>query len=80
MKMVTRTCQYAFPSGFVISEDRPFLRASPDAAVYDPSMPDVFGLAEVKCPFSFHNMTPSEACSKPNLFCTQKLNGATPQL
>ena len=71
---------YACPSGFVISDKHPFLGASPDAAVYDPSMPDPFGLAEVKCPFSVCKLTPTEACSKPNFFCTLKMNGATPQL
>ena len=49
-------------------------------AVYGPSMPDPFGLAEFKCPFSVCNLTPAEACSKPNFFCTLKVNGATPQL
>ena len=29
---------YACKSGFVISEDLPFVGASPDAAVYDPSV------------------------------------------
>ena len=42
---------YACPSGF-ISNEYPFLGVSSDAAVYDPSMPNPFGLAEIKCPFS----------------------------
>ena len=44
---------YACPSGFVISEEYPFLGASPDAAVYTriPIYADPFGLAEIKCPF-----------------------------
>ena len=48
--------------------------------MYDPSVPDPFGLAEIKCPFSVCNLTPAEACSKPNFFCTLKVNGATHQL
>ena len=43
-------------------------------------MPDPFGLAEIKCPFSVYNLTPAEACLKPNFFCTLKVNGATLQL
>ena len=56
-------------SGFVISEEYPFLGASPDAAVYDPSVPDMFGLAEVKCPYSVRHLTPIDACSKSKFFC-----------
>ena len=59
---------YACPSGFVISEEYPFLGASPDAAVYDPSVSDPFGLAEVKCPFSVRDVTPTDACSKLKYF------------
>ena len=71
---------FACPSGFVISEEYPYLGASPDAAVYDPSVPDPFGLAEVKCPFSFRDVTPAEACLKSNFFCMLKMNDAAPQL
>ena len=39
-------------SGFIVSDDHPFLGASPDAVVYDPDNEDPFGLAEVKCPYS----------------------------
>lgn len=40
----------ASPSGFVIHPDAPYLGASPDAKVYDPTEDPPFGLAEVKCP------------------------------
>ena len=56
---------YVGPSGFVISDEYPFLGASPDAVVYEPSLPYPHGLAEVKCPFSVRDLTPNEACSKP---------------
>ena len=37
--------------GFYISESHPFLGASPDSTVYDPSTPDTpFGFLEIKCP------------------------------
>ena len=52
---------YCAPSGFVISEKYPFLGASPDGVVHDPSVPNSFGSAEVKCPYSFRNLTPIEA-------------------
>lgn len=56
-------------SGFVISEDFPFLGASPDAVVYDPISASPFGLAEVKCPYSFRHMTPSQACMNREFCC-----------
>ena len=71
---------YACKSGFVISDEHPFLGASPDAAVYDPSATKSFGVAEVKCPYSFRNMTPTEACSKPHFFCTLGPESSTPVL
>ena len=65
-----KTDLYACSSGFVVSEDHPFLGASPDAVVYDPSVTSTFGLAELKCPYSSRDMTPVEACSQPAFFCT----------
>ncbi len=52
--------------GFVISEEHPFLGALPDA--------------EVKCPYSCRQLTPVEACSRPNFCCTLPLNGNVPGL
>ncbi len=64
----------------MISEEHPFLGASPDAAVYDPSHIEPFGLAEVKCPYSCRQITPVEACSRPNFCCTVSMNGNVPGL
>ena len=50
-------------SGFVMSKDYPFLGASPDAVVHDPSSDIEFGLAEVKCPYSHRHLTPVEAAT-----------------
>ena len=61
---------YCCASGFVISEEYPFLGASPDGVVHDPSVSNSFGLAEVKCPFSFRNLSPFEAAETPT-FCSQ---------
>ena len=69
---------YACPSGFVVCEEYPFLGASPDCVVYDPSNPNPFGLAEVKCPYSCRSLTPEESCSRPSFFCT--LDQATSKL
>ena len=66
MKVVVKTCMLVLlVSSF---QEYPFLGASQDAAVYDPSVPDPFRLAEVKCPFSVRDVAPTEACLKENFF------------
>ena len=58
------------PSGFYISSEYPYLLASPDGAVYDPSnMQQPFGFLEIKCPYSNKALTPAEACSTPGYCC-----------
>lgn len=61
---------YSCRSGFVISEKYPYLGASPDAVVHDPSVGNQFGLAEVKCPYSVRDKSLEEAVSSPNFFCS----------
>ena len=57
------------PVGFHISLTHPYLGASPDGAVYDPSAEgEPFGFVEIKCPYTAQNMTPVEACSLPSFF------------
>ena len=57
------------PVGFHISLSHPYLGASPDGAVYDPSTAsEPFGFVEVKCPYTARNMTPVEACSGSSFF------------
>jgi hypothetical protein len=60
---------YTCRSGFVISEDYPYLGVSPDAVVYDPTSTEQFGLAEVKCPYSYRLDTLSQACTNKD-FCS----------
>ena len=56
-------------SGFLVSPDHPFLGASPDAAVYDPSEPHPYGFAEVKCPYKHRDSTPKDACADSSFCC-----------
>ena len=42
-------CVNVYRTGFVINPGCPFLGASPDFLVYDPSRNEVFGLLEIKC-------------------------------
>jgi hypothetical protein len=60
---------YCCRSGFVISEKYPYLGASPDAVVHDPSTEVQFGVAEVKCLYSVQSMKPQEAAKSPKFFC-----------
>lgn len=70
---------YYAPSGFVISEVYPFLGASPDAVVHDPSEQNPFGLAEVKCPFTFRHQSPRVA-ARSSTFCCEVSSGLQLQL
>ena len=58
---------YTCPSGFMISEQYPYLGASPDGVVHDSSSENPFGLLEIKCPFSFRD----EAAASDGSFCCQ---------
>ena len=55
-------------AGFVICETHPFLGASPDSYVYDPSRQHHYGLAEVKCPYKYKDVLVEEACENTDFF------------
>lgn len=68
------------PSGVIINPSWCFLGASPDGAVYDPSnLQQPYGFLEVKCPYSFRNMTPAEACGN-STFCSRLNNSGELEL
>ena len=71
---------YSCQSGFVISEKYPHLGASPDAVVHDPSVDNPFGLAEIKCPYSFRNQTPFQAAESERFCCTLEKSNDTQYL
>ena len=60
---------YYCSSGFVVSEKYPFLGASPDAIVHDPTDAIPFGLAEIKCPYSYCQQSPFEAAESSDFCC-----------
>ena len=60
---------YACQSGFMIDELYPFLGASPDGVVHDPSSDNPFGLVEIKCPYSIRDKTPLQGASLSSFFC-----------
>ena len=58
-------------SRFIVNPLFPFLRASPDGAVYDPSLPEEpYGFLEIKCPYSQRDVTPMQACDSPGFCCS----------
>lgn len=64
------------PVGFHVSISHPFLGASPDGGVYDPSkIGEPYGFAEVKCPFKHRDKTPQQACSDPDFCCVLTSSG-----
>jgi len=59
----------AVKAGFVICEQFPFLGATPDACVHDPSRTVQYGLVEIKCPYKYRNVLPEHAASNSD-FCS----------
>ena len=58
-------------TGLVISNDHPWLAASPDGLVYDPLEDPPNGVVEFKNPYSVRNLTLCEAAIKAKGFCLQ---------
>ena len=56
------------PCGLVVSKGCPILGATPDARVVDF---DYFGIAELKCPYTKHHVTPLDACTDEKFFTKQ---------
>ena len=68
-------------TGIHVCMNKPWLAASPDGLVEDPSKPPEqrHDLLEIKCPYSARMLKPSAACTKLNRFCCGLING-TPAL
>ena len=59
-------------SGVIINPNYSYLGASPDGAVYDPSnMQEPYGFLEIKCPYTYRNVTPIEACGQSGFYCKE---------
>ena len=62
--------------GFYVCQTHPYLGASPDGAVYDPSCTSSpFGFVEIKCPYKHRGITPEEACSVSGFCCSLEDDG-----
>lgn len=67
-----------YDCGLVVNPLHPYLGASPDGKVYDPTEKEPFGLLEIKNPFKYRNLTISEACQDPTFYLG--LNDSKPSL
>ena len=56
-------------AGFVVCKVCPFLGVSPDAYINDPHCIHQFGVAEIKCPYKYSNLSPEDAASNSD-FCS----------
>ena len=57
------------PVGFLISKDYPFLGASADGTVHDPTSDQQLGFLEVKCPYTHRCLSPYEASQDKSFYC-----------
>ena len=63
-----------YHSGLVVNPAFPYFGASPDGKVVDKNASDMFGLLEIKCPFKYRNVLPSEAVGNAD-FCLELIAG-----
>ena len=66
---------YATSSGVIVSLTHPFLAASPDASVYDPTSSEPFGFAEIKCPYKYRELTPEDAAMNSDFMLRREVDG-----
>ena len=58
----------------VVNPSHPYLGASPDGKVFDPTSTSPFALLEIKCPYTWRNNSMEEACQDSNFPCAM-ING-----
>lgn len=63
-KKMQKQCKkfIVYDAGLIINPSYPYLGASPDGKVYDPTEKEPFGLLEIKNPFKWRNCTFAQAC------------------
>ena len=67
---------YATSSGVIISRMNPFLAASPDTNIYDPSnTSEPLGYAEIKCSYKYQDITPEQAATNADFMLRLEADG-----
>ena len=74
MKMCNKDVTVA-QTGLMINTDFPYLGATPDSLIKDISSPDPDGILEIKCPFKYRDVSPTEAAQNKDFYC--ELNDGT---
>ena len=64
-----------YESGLVVPPSHPYLAATPDGKVFDPTETSNFGLIEIKCPYTWRNMTLQDACEDDKFYCSMDTDG-----
>lgn len=59
-----------YDTGLVVNPSHPYLGATPDGKVFDPTSASPFGLLEIKCPYTWRNHTVEAACNDVNFPCS----------
>lgn len=67
-KKVHRLC-CVYESGLVVNPTYPYLGATPDGKVFDPTEENCFGLLEIKCPYTWRNSSFLQACQDNKFYC-----------
>ena len=57
-----------FEAGLSVHPSFPYLGATPDGKVFDPSANEKYGLLEIKCPYSKKGETLDQAAADPNFY------------
>jgi len=65
-------------TGLIINPAFPYLGATPDGLIKDRSSPDADGILEIKCPFKYRDVGPTEAAQNKDFCC--ELNDGVPTL
>ena len=60
-----------FDAGISVYPSFPYLGATPDGKVFDPSSAETFSLLEIKCPFSKRNETLEQAVADKDFYITK---------
>ena len=67
----------ASPSGLIVSQTHPYLGATPDACVHDPSVQDEpFGFAEIKYSYKYRDTTPDDAALNSDFMLHKDVDGS----
>ena len=69
----------AYDTDLVVNPSNPYLTATPDSKVFDPTSASPVGLLKIKCPYTWRNHTMEAECDNVNFPCSM-VDGRVPKL